>query len=520
MQTQLLVNNTPRLDAARAIPVAADYVAVDRHLFWHAYEAATTLWTAPLGGPVTMVNRGIESLSGFAPEHVRAAETNIWIERAHPEDRERMAQACGAGLASGETIELEYRWQRKDGTWIWLRSRTAVRFTLNGPVVDGAMSDVTDRRSLEEEVQKLQRLEILAHLAGGVAHDFRNLLSIIRGSADLLLPALQPGSPEHAGVTAIVDAAARGADLTSQILGFNRRHTSPPARIDINTVVEGMRRMLALIGEDVELTFEPATEGCHVVADQVQLEQVIANLVLNARDAMPQGGRIALHTAIVDAPAGGATRQYCQLTITDNGAGMTEETRLRAFEAGFTTKTTGTGLGLATCRRIIRDHSGVIELNSAPGDGTKVTVRLPLTPGEPAAAEAPKTPGVRPAGAGETILVIEDDAFVLDLVSRMLDKRGYTVLRAADGPEAVAQLERHAETIDLILSDVIIPGTNGPVIVREIARMAPQARVLFMSGHSARALISKGVLQAPNHFIQKPFSLDGLTDKVREVLDA
>ncbi len=388
--------------------------------------------------------------------------------------------------------------------------------------------DVTAQRQLEEQLRQSQKMEAVGQLAGGIAHDFNNLLTAILGSTQLLLNAIPPGDACREDVEEIRNAGVRAAELTRQLLAFSRRQVLAPKVLELNTVVANMDKMLRrLIGEDVDLATSLGPHAGAVHADPGQLEQVLLNLVVNARDAMPSGGRVTiettrvtLHDELVERrhrlPAG----DYACLVVTDSGAGMDEATQAHLFEPFFTTKEVGkgTGLGLATVYGIVKQSGGYIWVYSEPGRGTIVKVYLPRVPGaaEPA-APPPEQPALR--GGRETVLLVEDAPPVRTLARRSLEARGYAVLEAPDGPSAVSLCAAHAGTIDLLVTDVVMPGMSGRELAERLAPLRPEMKVLYTSGYTDDAMVRQGVLNAGVAFLQKPFVPDTLARKVREVLD-
>jgi PAS domain S-box-containing protein len=388
--------------------------------------------------------------------------------------------------------------------------------------------DVTAQRQLEEQLRQSQKMEAVGQLAGGIAHDFNNLLTAILGSTQLLLHNTPPGDPRREDAEEIRHAGMRAAELTRQLLAFSRRQVLAPKVLDLNAVVAHMDRMLRrLLGEDVELatSLDPAAGA--VNADPGQLEQVLLNLAVNARDAMPTGGRLSIETARVTLQDEYVERRhrmlagdYACLAVADTGVGMDETTQAHLFEPFFTTKEVGkgTGLGLATVYGIVKQSGGYIWVYSETGHGTTVKVYLPRVPGvaEPPAPASEPQP-VR--GGHETVLLVEDAAPVRTLARRSLEARGYRVLDAADGPAALALSARHVGGIDILVTDVVMPGMSGRVLAERLAPERPGMKVLYTSGYTDDAMVRQGVLNAGVAFLQKPFVPDTLTRKVREVLD-
>ena len=389
--------------------------------------------------------------------------------------------------------------------------------------------DVTAQRQLEEQLRQSQKMEAVGQLAGGIAHDFNNLLTAILGSTQLLLNSTPEGDPRREDAEEIRNAGLRAAELTRQLLAFSRRQVLAPKMLELNAVVTNMERMLQrLLGEDVELVTSLAAATGAVSADPGQLEQVLLNLAVNARDAMPGGGRLSIATSRITVdeehierrhrlPAG----DYACLAVTDTGVGMDEATQAHLFEPFFTTKEVGkgTGLGLATVYGIVKQSGGYIWIYSEPGRGTTVKVYLPRVrdAGDAPRASAPVATEV--LGGDETVLLVEDAAPVRTLARRSLEVRGYRVLDAADGPTALELSARHGGRIDILVTDVVMPGMSGRELAQRLAPERPGMKVLYTSGYTDDTMVRQGVLTAGVAFLQKPFVPDTLARKVREVLD-
>ena len=387
--------------------------------------------------------------------------------------------------------------------------------------------DVTETRRLEEQLRQAQKMEAVGRLAGGIAHDFNNLLTAILGTTQLLLRDLEPGVTMRDDVEEIRKAALRAADLTRQLLAYSRRQVLAPKVLDLNTVVSNLDTMLRrLIGEDVQLVTELAPHLPTIQADPSQLEQVILNLIVNSRDAMPNGGRVTIRTAhtrftgaetTAPLPAPGA---YALLEVIDTGIGMTTEVKAHLFEPFFTTKEVGkgTGLGLATVYGVVKQSGGYIWVESEADRGTTVRIAFPVVAAAPQVHEA-APPKVEPAPAGETILLVEDEEAVRRVAAKTLVASGYRVLSAKDGPEALALATQEAATIDLLLTDMVMPGMTGRELAEQLTVIRPAIRVLYMSGYTEDQVVRATVAVAGHAFLQKPFDPEALARKVREVLD-
>jgi PAS domain S-box-containing protein len=400
--------------------------------------------------------------------------------------------------------------------------------------ISGRIGQLIERQRAQEaleqaegHVRQLQRLEAVGRLAGGVAHDFNNLLTVIMGRGDILLGRLPPDHPHRRDIALIKKTAERAAALTKQLLAFSRKQILEPKVLDLNTVVSGMVTMLQrLIGEDIELVFLAGSELGRVKADPGQIEQVIANLVVNARDAMPNGGRLTLETAAVELSehyarqhVGVQAGPYVMLGVSDTGTGMDRETQARIFDPFFTTKEPGkgTGLGLATVFGIVKQSGGNIWVYSELGKGTTFKVYLPQVHDAEDAAEPEQ---IRPGRGTETILVVEDEDEVRALACDVLATYGYEVLQARTPADALLIAERHTGPIHLLLTDVIMPGMSGRMLAEQLAPLRPEMNVLYMSGYTDEAIVHHGTLDAGTPFIQKPFTPDALAAGVRRLLDA
>jgi len=390
--------------------------------------------------------------------------------------------------------------------------------------------DITARVDLEGQLRQAQRLESVGRLAGGVAHDFNNLLTLINGYSEFILQALRPDDRLYSSAQEIKKAGERGAGLTRQLLAFGRKQVVELKPLDVNAIIVDAERMLRrLIGEDIELTADLDSRLGLVLADEHQIHQVIMNLVLNARDAMPDGGKIAIVTANADVGENGiagspdgAPGRYVLLTVTDTGVGMDEQTVQRAFEPFFTTKELGkgTGLGLSTVYGIVRQSGGWIRIRSEVGHGTSFDVYLPQTDAVAAPDRGVAAPAETGKGGG-TVLVVEDQEDVRRLIRGILEAHGYRILEAANGPEALVLAGEHAaEGIHILLTDVVLPGINGMDLSEKLRTLRPGLKVLFMSGYTADVLLRHGVREQDVAYLAKPFSPDSLAAKVREVLTA
>jgi len=385
-----------------------------------------------------------------------------------------------------------------------------------------------ERNRLEEQFRQAQKMEAVGRLAGGVAHDFNNLLTVITGYSDLLLGSRELSESQRTALQEIRRSAERGGALTNQLLAFSRRQPLQSRTVHVNELVLQLEQLLRrLIGEDIELVTVPAANPDMVSADPGRMEQVIMNLAVNARDAMPDGGQLTLETGTtrldeaVPAQFGIRPGTFVTISVTDTGTGMDLETQSHLFEPFFTTKNAarGTGLGLATAYGIIRQSGGAIGFSSQLGKGTTATIYLPLAEEQMEPATAGKAAEGNLSGA-ETILLVEDETRVRKLIADVLSARGYRVLEATRGVEALRLGRLHKSKIDLVVTDVVMPGMSGPDLVKQLTVSQPKMRILYISGYTEEAMVHHGIEASGVAFLQKPFMPDALARKVREVLDS
>ena len=424
--------------------------------------------------------------------------------------------------------EVEFRVSQPGGAVVWVAARGWPVRDAGGAVyrVAGVAEDITQRRRLEEEFRQVQKLEAVGRLAGGVAHDFNNLLTVINGYSELALRQVELDSPVRSPLEEVQRAGQRAADLTRQLLAFSRRQVLQPKVLDLGALLAGTEKMLRrLIGEDIQLAVAAAPRLRRVFADPGQLEQVVMNLVLNARDAMPEGGTISLETADVDLPAAAAEAVgvppggYVILRVIDTGHGMDPETQARIFEPFFTTKEAGkgTGLGLSTVYGIVRQSDGAVVCHSEPGKGASFSIYLPRV-AAPVEAQAPAGASESPGGR-ERILLVEDEAAVREIARELLAAAGYRVQVAANAQQALALAASSSEPQDLLLTDMVLPGLTGPQLAERLSASYPGLRVLFTSGYAAEALGRGTNLPARMDLLPKPFTRDILLRRVRAALD-
>lgn len=478
-------------------------------------------------GKVLYSSHAISPIFGYSLEERMGKSV---FEFIHPEESAQVLHTFKKLLAQpygSASIELRYR--HKDGSWRWIEALGTN--LLEDPSVQAVAinyRDITERRQLMEQLFLAQKMEAVGRLAGGVAHDFNNLLTAILGYSDMVLEKLPRGSVLSRYTSEIKRAGERAASLTRQLLAFSRLQVMSPRVLDLNVVIEEMSRMLRrVIGEDVTLTASPGAGLERVKVDPSQVEQVILNLAVNARDAMPEGGELRIRTSNArfaeDFIAEGVRVQagsYVALEVTDTGCGMDSETSARVFEPFFTTKEKGkgTGLGLSTVYGIVKQSGGYIWVSSEPQKGTTFKIYLPGVEEAAAPAKAADAP-VQIDRGSETILLVEDETNVRELLCGMLRSKGYEVLEAARGEEALALGKNHSQPIHLIVTDMVMPQMNGRELARRLCALHPESNVLYMTGYAGNKIGAIDVLENDVAFIHKPFSAEALSQKVRSILD-
>jgi two-component system cell cycle sensor histidine kinase/response regulator CckA len=458
---------------------------------------------------------------------------DAFAQRLHPDDRASVVDAIRHATETGSDFAVLHRIIRPDGNVRWLSGAGRTFLDERGQPLRavGISQDVTERHVLEGQFQQAQKMEAVGRLAGGVAHDFNNLLTVILGFCELLLAGVADDDPRRSDMTEIQKAATRAAALTSQLLAFSRKQIIEPAVLDLNIIIGDMRPMLGrLIREDVKILLGlPPRLGC-VKADRGQVEQVVVNLAVNAQDAMPNGGTLTIETANVELDehyaafhAGVNPGPYVVLTVTDSGVGMPDEVLQHLFEPFFTTKGEGkgTGLGLATVHGIAARNGGSVNVYSEVGRGSSFKVYFPQVgvAAVPVATPAPPPASVRARASGETVLVVEDAPALRELTKRLLETHGYTVVVAANAREAMRIFDENA-SIDILLTDVVMPGLSGPELTKELTARRPGLKVIYMSGYTDEAIVQHGVLLPGIAFLHKPFTSIVLSRKIRDVLDS
>jgi PAS domain S-box-containing protein len=471
---------------------------------------------------------------GYTPEEM--IRQPLWKFVVEEEEARHLILGKLAGtLPPARSIERTYR--RKDGATIPVLIENRLLKDEEGRIIGmrSTIQDITELKRAEEEMAALQeqfrqsqKMEAIGQLAGGIAHDFNNILTIIKGYSQLSLSELKKNDPLRENIEEIQKASERAANLTHQLLAFSRRQIMDVKVLDVNTILRDLDKMLhRIIGEDIELIRLLAEDLGRVKVDPGQIEQVIMNLAVNARDAMPKGGKLTIETANVELDGKYALKHiavkpghYVMLSMSDTGMGMKPEVKERIFEPFFTTKEKGkgTGLGLSTVYGIVKQSGGYIWVYSEPGKGTTFKIYLPRVDEPPEAWKEKEVKEEIPGGR-ETVLIVEDDESVRKMAVLVLEKKGYTVLEAKDGNEALLLCKGRKEPIHLILTDVVMPGMSGRQLVDQLRQVYQDIKALYMSGYTDNAIVHHGVLKKGMNFIQKPFTIDGLASKVRKVLD-
>jgi two-component system, cell cycle sensor histidine kinase and response regulator CckA len=489
-------------------------------------SAANAVVITDSAGKLLWLNSAFTALTGFSIEEATGQTFNILNSGEHPKSffREMWNTILGGQIWHGEVVN-----RRKDGTIFTVEQTITPVRSERGDVARFVtiMQDVTERKNLEQQLNQAQKMESVGRLAGGVAHDFNNLLSIIIGYSEILME--RPGFDSQALRLAeeIKRAGARAATLTRQLLAFSRQQVLEPRVLNLNTIVTDTQKMLRrLIGEDVEIQTKLEGDLGRVKADPGQIDQILINLAVNARDAMPTGGKLTIETSNVELDEDYAAHhppatpgRYVLLAMADTGMGMNREIKARIFEPFFTTKELGkgTGLGLSTVYGIVKQSGGYIWVYSEPGQGSVFKIYLPRVD-QPVEPILPAEPAAESLRGTETILVVEDEDTLRTLIRTVLEQSGYTVMEAKSGADALKAVQEHDATIQLLLTDVIMPGMSGPAVAEQLVHAHPKTRVLYMSGYADSYANDRGLLAKGAVLIQKPFTREALLRKVREVL--
>jgi len=501
-----------------------------------AENTADCIWMMDMDLVFTYINPAIEKMMGFEPDEWIGSRLSDHCSQERFEQMSGLVMEALQRLPEATPVLFETEMLNKDGKGVPLEMRSKFVMDQDGKPIalQGVARDISERKKHEAERERLrtqltqaQKMESIGRLAGGVAHDYNNMLSVISGFAELGMEKTAPGDPLRADLEEILRAARRSANITRQLLAFARRQTISPRVIDLNDTVEGMLKMLRrLIGEDIDLSWQPAPGRHYVRMDPSQLDQILANLLVNARDAIGDVGKVTIETgrvrfdeAYCAEHPGFMPGDFVLLAVSDNGRGMDRQTLDNLFEPFFTTKGVGegTGLGLSTVYGIVKQNEGFINVYSEPDKGTAFRIYLLRYRGE-TELDVPFDEEDAPRGRGETVLIVEDEAPILELAARILEEAGYSVLKASGPLRALALAETYKGGIQLLITDVVMPEMNGRDLARKLQALHPDLKVLFMSGYTANVIAHHGVLDAGVHFIQKPFSNRGLMQKVRAAL--
>jgi len=489
-------------------------------------QSPVSIIITDLAGKIEYVNPKFTQISGYTFEEVRGQNPRLLKGgKTSPEEYRRLWQT----ISRGGEWRGEFHNRKKTGELHWESASISPIVDAEGHVTHflAVKEDITERKALEEQLRQAQKLDSIGQLAGGVAHDFNNMVQVILGNVDMALEQTPQGSPVRESLEEIQKAARRSADLTQQLLAFARKQTIAPKVVDLNQTVEALLKMLRrLIGEDIRLAWLPSPGLGPVKVDPTQIHQILANLCLNARDAIGGVGNVTIETgnAVFDETYRAdhpevVPGEYVRLAVSDEGCGMDKETLAHLFEPFFTTKGIGqgTGLGLAMVYGIVEQNHGLIQVSSEPGKGTTFSIYLPRHAGQGAATRIEAVAEV-PRSRGESVLVVEDELAIVAITRRVLQRLGYTVLTASTPSEAIRLAESHPQEIHLLITDVVMPEMNGRDLAIRLLSRAPRLKCLFMSGYPADVIAHHGVLDEGVHFIAKPFSVEDLAAKVREAL--
>jgi len=523
MFTGFLRDITDRKEAEEALR------ASEERFHTMADSAPVLIWMSGLDKRSTWFNRQWLEFVG------RTLEQELgdgWKANVHPDDLGHCVSTYTAAFEERRTFTMEYRLRRQDGQWRWVFDKAIPLYRPGGDFAGyiGSCVDITERKHLEDQLHHAQKMDAVGRLAGGIAHDFNNLLTAINGYADLTLDGLSPGNPLREGIANIRKAGDKAAALTRQLLAFGRRQVIETKVLNVNELVENNAKILSrVIGEDIQFvtTLDPELKA--IKTDPGQVEQILMNLAVNARDAMPQGGKLTIETRNVhlddtyaEQHAGAGAGDYVMIAVTDTGCGMDAETQAQIFEPFFTTKEVGkgTGLGLSIVYGIVKQNKGNVWVYSEPGKGTTFKVYFPQVEERLSIHTDDGPLKLVVASHSEMILVVEDDEIVRQLVCAVLKKGGYETIGAPNGIEALRICTHEGRKIGLVLSDLVMPEMSGPALIAQLSAVMPGLKALHMSGYASDAVVRHGYLGSSIPFIQKPFSAIDLLQKVRDVLES
>jgi len=520
---------TDRKSAEQALRASEEALRNSEERFRSLVQNSSDIITVLDGeGVIQYESPSIRPILGYEPEELIGKSVITFL---HPDEQAPMSDLLREQAGATNIVRLvEARFRHKDGSWRMLEC--VGNNLLEHPDVGGIVvnsRDITERKHLEQQLHQSQKMEAVGRLAGGIAHDFNNLLTVINGQAEVQMQRSPQGSPAHRAASEIQQAGTRAAALVKQLLAFSRRQMLCPSVLDLNSVMVDIGKMLPrLIEEHIDLVMMLDPKVQRVKVDPVQIEQIVINLAVNARDAMPRGGKLVIETSNAELDeffcqqhAGARAGKFAVLSVSDNGEGMDAQTQAHIFEPFFTTKGKGqgTGLGLATVYGIVKQSEGYIKVESAPGRGTSFHIYLPAVE-EQAQPQIQAQAAVATPRGQETILLAEDEEPVRMMVQEFLESHGYTVLRAADGLEALGICEQYVEPIHLLVTDVVMPRMGGRELAERVAQIRPELPILYISGYTDDAAVRHGAADRKAAFLSKPFSLQSLSGKVREVLDA
>ena len=487
---------------------------------------------------LSFANEPMEWITGYTPVELMNSSPDALFKLIHPDDRKKFFENFRKRL-KGEKIPPQYHYRLidKSGETRWVELYSSRTEYMGSPATQTVFLDVTDRKLAEDEKMKLEeqlrqslKMEAVGRLAGGIAHDFNNLLTGINGYSDIIMESCEPGDPILKDVEEIRNAGKRAAELTSQLLAFSRKQLISPKIVRPNEIIDKSLKMIRrIIGEDINLSFIPARKLGHIKADPTQIDQILVNLAVNARDAMPNGGTLTIEThnilldseqVVIHGQPQEISGEYIVLIVSDNGCGMSEGTQKHIFEPFYSTKAKdqGTGLGLSTVYGIVRQNNGFIRVYSKFNLGTSFKIFFPQTSGIAERLDEKKAVSI--PGGNETILLVEDEDMVRRLTRKILTNQGYSVIEETNGLDAYQHSSKRIDQIDLLLTDVIMPNMNGRVLYEKLAELKSELKVLFISGYTEDVIAHHGVLGKDTHFLQKPFSPTELTRKIREMLDS
>ncbi len=501
-----------------------DLLTESEYRFRHIFETASdgTVLLETNGGHIIQANKAVEKMLGYSEaDYIGNKLPDIGVSLGMNDDFPTiMRDLDKTGILNYENVPVKTKAGQDIYTDLYLVDRANF--------IQCNIRDVSERKKLQAQLLQSQKMEAVGTLAGGIAHDFNNILNVIMGYGNMVMDTLATGSPAREDMSEVLVAAARAADLTRRLLVFSKKDAVKVMPVDINEIILGLKKMLGrIIRESIEFNIELADMPLTVMADAGQIEQVLINLAVNAKDAMPEGGRLTISTGLKEVDDDyvamygyGNPGQYALITVTDTGQGMDAETQKKIFEPFFTTKKIGegTGLGLSISYEIIKKHRGYTNVYSEPGQGTEFKIYLPLIE-ETASLEKEKEAPASVKHGNETVLVAEDDASLRKLATRVLESFGYSVITAVDGEDAIAKFMENRKRISIVMLDMIMPKKNGKEVGEAIRNVSPRVKILFASGYAMDIIKDKELAEAGSDFIHKPYTSKDLLKKVREILD-